>query len=262
MALITLTTDFGIRSAYVPVMKGVILSIAPQVQILDLTHQIAPQNIREVDRFLGSVLPLFPLNTIHVAVVDPGVGSDRSPLCIDFADFIAIGPDNGLFTQLLIKYPNAIIRKLNQPQFWRSNISNTFHGRDIFAPVAAHLANGVKIDQIGEIIPDCLKLAYSQPTITNNFMTGEIDEIDDFGNIITNLPPLPTPFTHHPNIRVEIGDQIISCMPVLTYSKGKENEFLILASSDNRLEIAIHLQNAANKLNVKVGNTVTIYFFD
>src|SRR5215211_4556203 len=138
--VITLTTDFGRASPYVAVMKGVILSINPLARLVDLTHDIRPQDVRHACYFLATAVPYFPPGTIHVCVVDPGVGSQREALYVEVAGQWMIGPDNGIFTGLCRQTKPACVRKLADRRFWRSHVSDTFHGRDIFAPVAAHLS--------------------------------------------------------------------------------------------------------------------------
>src|SRR5579883_689253 len=145
--LITLTTDFGRASPYVAVMKGVILSINPQANIIDLTHEIRPQDVRHASYFLGTAVPYFPPGTIHVCVVDPGVGSERAAISITKNGRYFVGPDNGVFSKVLrCGEGEAITHKLTQSRYWRTNTpSDTFHGRDIFAPVAAHLSLGIQL---------------------------------------------------------------------------------------------------------------------
>ena len=142
--IITLTTDFGTASPYVAVMKGVILSINPAARIHDLTHSIRPQDLRHASYFLSTATPYFPAGTIHVCVVDPGVGSDRALICAEVGEQRFVGPDNGIFSGVYCKAGGAArVRRLTERRFWRPRVSDTFHGRDIFAPVAAHLSLGI-----------------------------------------------------------------------------------------------------------------------
>lgn len=189
--LVTLLTDFGLNDVYVGVMKGVIAQINPQLNVIDLTHQIPPQNVTAAQFNLISAYPYFPDGTVHVAVVDPGVGGVRRSIAIALANGFLVGPDNGIFTGLLAQQPVIQAVELTNTEYWRiPQPSNTFHGRDIFAPVAAHLASGVSIQQIGESIePETLvQLPMALCTPTANGFSGSIQYIDRFGNAVTNIP--------------------------------------------------------------------------
>ncbi len=158
MTIITVTTDFGTADSYVGVMKGVILGIASDVRLVDLSHEIAPQDVRGAEFILSRAVPFFPDGTVHLAVVDPGVGSHRRPLLITTSRASYVGPDNGLFT-FALEETSAEIFELDRPEFWLSSVSRTFHGRDIFAPVAAHVARGVPRHNLGRRIYDPVRLS-------------------------------------------------------------------------------------------------------
>ncbi len=158
MTIITLTTDFGLSDGYVGAMKGVILGIAPAAHLVDLSHEIAPQDVRQAAHVLADAVPYFPAGTVHLAVVDPGVGSARRPLLITTPRAAFVGPDNGLFT-FILGTAKTQAWALDQPGYWLPEISRTFHGRDIFAPVAAHLACGVPPEMLGSPITDAAPLA-------------------------------------------------------------------------------------------------------
>ncbi|HEX9116291.1 MAG TPA: SAM-dependent chlorinase/fluorinase, partial [Anaerolineae bacterium] len=162
MTVITLTTDFGLADGYVGIMKGVILGIAPTAQCVDLTHEIAPQDVRRAALVIAQASPYFPKGTIHLVVVDPGVGSERRPLIVQTPQACFVGPDNGLFTDAL-DAPTTISYAADRPQFWLPEISSTFHGRDIFAPLAAHLALGVAPETLGSPIRDAILLPRPMP---------------------------------------------------------------------------------------------------
>ncbi len=195
MAIITLMTDFGIKDGNVGVMKGIILSIAPGVQLVDLSHTIQPQNVNEAALILARSAPYFPAGTVHLVVVDPGVGTERRPMaaCIgapDAAQYYVL-PDNGVLTPLLERaeaqhWPVALVH-LDRPAFWLPTVSYVFHGRDIFAPVAAHLASGIPLDQLGSPLPDPVRLSLPHPERTSQGWLAEIIHIDHFGNISTSL---------------------------------------------------------------------------
>ena len=185
--MITLTTDFGTRDTYVAQMKGVIAGIAPDVRVIDGTHDIPAQDILAGAVALDSLVDAFPDGTIHVAVVDPGVGSQRAEVAVKTERFTLVGPDNGLFTLVLDRYPPTAIVSLTNPDYHRDPVSATFHGRDIFAPVAAHLANGVPIKQLGEPTTTLVNLNIPQPETTADGLSVLTLTADRFGNLITNL---------------------------------------------------------------------------
>lgn len=188
MAIITLTTDFGIADGYVGTMKGVILSIAPDVRLVDLSHDVAPQNVRQAAYVLSRAAPYFPAGTVHLAVVDPGVGSSRRPLAVTTPRAAFVGPDNGLFTFALAE-PDAQAWVLHEPAYWLAEPSRTFHGRDIFAPVAAHLVRGVAASAVGRPIADPVTLPLQRPERTGNrLITGHVIHVDRFGNLVSDIP--------------------------------------------------------------------------
>src|SRR5512143_3890050 len=192
MTVITLLTDFGILDGYPGVMKGVIWKIAPNVQIADISHTIRPQNILHGALALARTTRFFPPGTIHVAVVDPGVGTDRRPIGLRLGEHFFIGPDNGLFTMVLERaeeeHEPILAVVLDKRQYWLPEISHVFHGRDIFAPSAAHLAMGVALESLGTIIHDPIRLQIPRPEmIPGGGLRGQVMEIDTFGNLSTNI---------------------------------------------------------------------------
>ena len=188
--LITLTTDFGPTDTYVAQMKGVIAGIAPDARVVDGTHDIPAQDILAGAIALDSLVDAFPEGTVHVAVVDPGVGSQRAAVAVKTERFILVGPDNGLFTLVLNRYPPTAIVSLTNPDYQRDTVSATFHGRDLFAPVAAHLANGLPIKKLGEPATTLVNLNIPQPEITADGLIALTLTADRFGNLITNLTQL------------------------------------------------------------------------
>jgi S-adenosylmethionine hydrolase len=191
MALVTLTTDFGLKDGNVGVMKGVILRFAPQAQIVDISHLITPQNVPEAALVLGRSAPYFPEGSIHVVVVDPGVGTSRRPVAARLGKQLFVGPDNGTVTSLLEytekRGETATFVHLDRPEFWLPEVSHVFHGRDIFAPSAGHLAAGTPLDRLGTIIDDPVRLQLPRPERIPTGWRGEIIHIDHFGNIASNL---------------------------------------------------------------------------
>ena len=187
--IITLMTDFGLMDPYVGIMKGVILKIVPQATIVDLTHSISPQNIREAAFSLSTAIDYFPVGTIHLVVVDPGVGGKRRPIAVKTSQAYFVAPDNGVLTHSLKLNPASISIHLNNPAYHLPKVSKTFHGRDIFSPAAAHLARGIPIHALGDRINDLVQISISQPVYQpNGNIEGQIQHIDRFGNCITNIP--------------------------------------------------------------------------
>ena len=260
MSVITLTTDFGIKDGNVGVIKGVIWGIAPHAQIADLSHMISPQDIAEGGLILSRSAPYFPPGTVHVVVVDPGVGTERRPIAARLGEGYFVGPDNGLVTRLL----EQVVREglpvefyhINRPQYWLSDVSHVFHGRDIFAPVAAHLANGVSLPQLGSQVADPFRLTLSQPERTSFGWRGEVIHIDHFGNIATNLrlEHLGRPA----QVRVRLGNLEISGM-VLTFGDRSPGELVSLYGSTGTLIVCVVNGNAAGRLGVRVGDPVEVW---
>ncbi|MDI6854350.1 MAG: SAM-dependent chlorinase/fluorinase, partial [Deltaproteobacteria bacterium] len=185
--IITLLTDFGCRDAYAAAMKGVILGINPQVCLVDLTHEIPPHDIAAAAFVLAEAAPFFPPETIHLAVVDPGVGSARRGLAARARGQFCIGPDNGLFHFLFQGAPDLAIFSLENPAYFLSEISATFHGRDIFAPVAAHLSRGLALEKLGPVVDDPVVLPVAEPVFGRDRAEGEIVYVDRFGNLVSNI---------------------------------------------------------------------------
>jgi S-adenosylmethionine hydrolase len=262
--LLTLLTDFGLSDSFVGVMKGVIAGIAPTVQVIDLTHQIPAQNIA-LGRFaLMTAVPYFPVGTVHVAVVDPSVGGDRRSVAIVIGHDSShplgflVGPDNGLFSGVLSQYPALAAVELTNPQYWRiPEPSSTFHGRDIFAPVGAHLAQGVPLDQLGTAIaPDTLVQLNLPPCHSQgNMITGCIQAMDHFGNLITNIPGNLLP---SPRWSVRIGTLTVA--GDRTYSNVPPGQLIALIGSHGYIEIAINHGNAEATLNLHLGNPIEVFW--
>ena len=258
MNSITLTTDFGLKDGNVGVMKGVILGIAPQAQIVDLSHLIQAQDILEAALVLRRSAPYFPAGTIHVVVVDPGVGTQRRPLGARIGSHFYVGPDNGTIT-MLVEYARVHDWRmefflLDRPDTWLEPVSNVFHGRDIFAPVAAHLANGTPLNELGTVITDPVLLHLPHPMPTATGWVGEVIHIDHFGNISTNINE------HHlssPGVRVRIGGAVLDGL-VRTFGEGKPGELVALFGSTGSLIVSEVNGNASERLKIRVGAAVTV----
>jgi S-adenosyl-L-methionine hydrolase (adenosine-forming) len=257
-AIITLTTDFGAGSRYVAAMKGVILSINPHARLIDLSHVIPPQDIRTGAIVLAETTRWFPPETIHIAVVDPGVGSDRRIVYARIGQRHYIAPDNGLLSGLtMLESPSKIVC-LTRPEHWLGDVSPTFHGRDIMAPVAARLSLGLSPDQLGEPCGQLIALPWPEVQKVPNRIDGEVIEVDSFGNLITNI-------TRDMLHGVPTSDVVIvSCEEhetqgiYATYSDQPPMTFMAHVGSTGRLELAIVDENASAMLGVRVGAPVRV----
>jgi S-adenosyl-L-methionine hydrolase (adenosine-forming) len=255
--IITLTTDFGVESPYVAAMKGVVLGVNPAARLLDLTHQVPPQDVCCAAFFLAGAVPYFPAGTVHVVVVDPGVGSERAVLYVEAGDQRLLVPDNGCWTSLLKPGPPAprVIR-VDEPRYWRQPVSATFHGRDIFAPVAGHLSLGVDPADLGPVVTGWVRLPEPPPPRPGmNSLTGQVVFVDHFGNLITNIPAENL----QPPTLLCVGEQSRKRFRwVRTYAEATPGTLVALASSNGMLEVAVVQGNAARKLKAGVGTPVTV----
>jgi S-adenosyl-L-methionine hydrolase (adenosine-forming) len=254
--VITLTTDFGLKDAFVGVMKGVIAGINPQVQVIDLTHGIPAQDVLAGALTLRHSAAYFPRGTIHVAVVDPGVGTARRPLLIEFEGSYFIGPDNGLLSLALEnKKPNHIVQ-LSNPAYHLQPTSATFHGRDIFAPVAAYLSRGVSATVFGDHLEAFEQLTLPQVSRSGNEIRGEIIYADNFGNLFTNI--------QEHDLKELAGAQCIVLGalripgPAFSYAAAKVGDFVAVVNSWGLLEIAVNGGNAQQRSGAKIGGRVKV----
>ncbi len=254
--ILTLLSDFGLSDVYVGVMKGEIAKINPHLTVIDLTHEIPAQNIAAARFCLMNAYAYFPQGSVHVAVVDPGVGSKRRSLAIKFAQGFLVGPDNGIFSGVLAQSPAIAAVELTSIQYWRSSQpSNTFHGRDIFAPVGAHLASGVPISQLGTKvdIDTLVQLNIQNIAVTSTGITGCIQYIDRFGNLITNIPG-----TTVENKTWNVLVKELSIPGCQTYSDVVPGKILALTGSHGYIEIAVANGNAQKQLQLAWGATVQV----
>ena len=267
--IITLTTDLGLTDAYVAAMKGVILGINPEAKLVDICHTIKPQNIAQAAFVLSRAYPFFPKGTIHVVVVDPGVGTERRAIILrtKWASFVA--PDNGVLSYVI---QQAIKRRLinnlqielepgleavaiTKSQFWRPTVSPTFHGRDIFAPVAARLSLDFPLTDFGKAITSVTILPLPQShQAADGSIIGHIIHIDSFGNLVTDVKSNDLPQAREA-VTIQVGNQVISG---LSHTYAEESGLLALIGSDGYLEIALSRGSASNFLNAEVGAEVRI----
>jgi S-adenosylmethionine hydrolase len=254
--LITLTTDFGTASPYVAAMKGVILSLNPDARLVDLSHHIPPQDIRHTAFFLASALPHFPADALHVVVVDPGVGTERPVLYVEVGAQRLLVPDNGCWTLLHEGHPPVRVIRLTDRRYWRHTVSATFHGRDVFAPVAANLSLGLDPRKLGPPVANWVRLQRPVPTQQPEGIVGEVVFVDHFGNLVTNIPG--EVLTQHAGRRwVKVGEQEVPRF-VLHYADAEPGTLIALVSSDGWLEVAVAHGSAARRLQADVGTPVSV----
>lgn len=259
MNIITLLTDFGLKDGNVGVMKGVIWGINPQIQIADISHNISPQNISEASLILLRSAVYFPPGTIHTVVVDPGVGTARRPIAARVGPYYFVGPDNGVITMLYEK-ANQLGWEVNfvhtdVSNYWLPNTSNVFHGRDIFAPVAAHISLGVSLEKIGSPINDISLIELPVPVRLGSVIKGEIIHIDHFGNLSTNIRE--EYLDNQAKLIVYYEDYVIEGI-VKTFGDRPLGELIALYGSTGNLIISIVNGSAAEYIGAEVGDAVTV----
>lgn len=256
--IVTLLTDFGEADGYTGILKGVILAIAPEARIVDLSHQIPPQDITAGALVLRSAAPYFPADTIHVAIVDPGVGSARHAIAIRTRHGTFIGPDNGVLSLAVGPAADAHVREISNPAWLRPDRSNTFHGRDIFAPAAGHLAAGADFDECGPSrsrFEELLLPAWHE--VPGGEIAGEILYRDRFGNLVTNLDDAALARFRHSRVSVSIRGIHVRGL-VSSYAAARDGELLAIMNSWNLLEIARKNGSAADELGAGPGTPLTV----
>ena len=261
LGLITLLTDFGDQDSFVASMKGVILTINPQASLVDLSHHVPPHSVEEAAYLLNSCYRYFPEGTVHVAVVDPGVGSARRPLLVTAASYHFLGPDNGLFSYVLKDEADVEVREIENQQYRLKSVGHTFDGRDLFAPSAAWLAKGVPASSFGRVIHDPVTLSIVVPTRQGNSLVGRIEHVDRFGNLISNLTQQHIEEVHavtkHRQLSVRIGEQMIEGL-VASYREGAVGQPSALLNSDGKLEIFVKEASASDLLKAGRGARIEV----
>lgn len=256
--IITLTTDFGNGSRYIAAMKGVILSINPRAQIVDVTHDVPHQDIRTGAIVLAESTRWFPPDTIHVAVVDPGVGSNRRIAYARIGQHHFIAPDNGLLSGVLkLAQPSKIVC-ITRPEHWLPEVSHTFHGRDIMAPVAARLSQGLSPDELGESCDQLIELHWPEVQKVPNRIDGQVIEVDSFGNLITNITRDMLNGVPRSDVVIVTCEEHETQGIYATYSDQPTMTFMAHVGSTGRLELAIVDENASAMLGVRVGAPVRV----
>jgi len=261
MAGIALMTDFGTRDHFVATMKGVILQIDPRATIVDITHEVDPQQIQDAAFTLRQAFPYFPERTIFVVVVDPTVGTSRRILAGRYSNRIVLAPDNGVLTLVHRDAEFQEIRVVENRLFLASSLSSTFHGRDVFAPVAAHLSKGVRMEDLGPTADQIEILNVVKPARgENGTLTGQVIYVDRFGNLITNISALDLSAAHSPgrSHQVYIEDREIGPIRI-TYADVPQGQLLALIGSTDMLEIAVNQGSARERLNLSKGARVIVH---
>lgn len=254
MRPIALLTDFGLDDYFVGAMKGVIISINPHASIIDITHNVRPQDIRSAAFTLAACWRDFPVRTVFVAVVDPGVGSDRRAILVEAETHFFLAPDNGLFSFVFEEASGARVFELTNARYFRHPVSRTFHGRDIFAPVAAHLSNGVAPEEFGQEIKDFVRFPIPRPQRNaNGEIDAEIVHVDRFGNLISNLTRRDLP----PQFVIEVEGRRITRLAEF-YAGETAGEVFAIFGSAGYLEISANRDSAAELLNAEVGVRVLV----
>jgi len=261
MKVLTFLSDFGVKSAYVSQMKAIALSMT-DARIVDISHEITPYNIREGAFVLMTTISYFPVGTVHVAVVDPGVGTSRKGIVVTTRTQILVGPDNGLLIPAARALGDFTVYEIANSELNLDFVSNTFHGRDIFTSVAAHILNGLLFKKIGPVIKDFTDLDFGNFEINNKTIIGKVIYIDGFGNIITNINgfALKQILNFDKKIVLFIGKKKFLIPFVKSYNFVKPKKLLATIGSSNYLEIALNQSNAAKKLGIKPDCKIKILF--
>jgi hypothetical protein len=257
--LITLTTDFGYADTYVAEMKGVILSIAPDVQLVDVTHAIPPQEVRSAALAVAQAIRAFPPKTVHIVVVDPGVGSDRALLAVEAAGQRFLSPDNGALTEVIDNDSSARLHRLTEPSFWRHPVSPTFHGRDILAPVAAHWILGRDLADFGPEVSASTVVRLDMPRSVRgeSGAQGQVVRVDSFGNLVTNIARADLPAVEPQRLVVSIfAESAVGLCQY--YAERPVGSLVALLGSHGRVEIGVNQGSAAMRLNASPGAPVSV----
>jgi S-adenosylmethionine hydrolase len=258
--IITLTTDLGLKDPYVAEMKAVILKICPSAVIVDVSHQVEKFNVKMGAYVLASAAPYFPEGTINVAVVDPGVGTERRSLCIQTRHGYFIGPDNGVLVMAAKAQGIEHVYELTNSRFMMANVSNTFHGRDIFSPAAAHLANGKKPSDLGQETKKITAPEYAKVVRRKAGLVGEVIYVDDFGNIITNIGEKElAPMRTIKAVKVKVKNTWFTLRFCRAYGEVEAQEPLALIGSYNFLELSINQGNASRVFKAKSGDKIILH---
>lgn len=256
---ITLTTDFGNNDHLVAAMKGVILKVNPDVHIVDITHNVSPYDILDAAFTLSNCYKYFPPRTIHLVVIDPGVGTQRRPLLVSGTTHYFVAPDNGVLSPVYEQEERLTVRHITAEHYFLSPISNTFHGRDIFAPAAAWLAKNSAPSSFGDEVTDFVRFAMPKAKVNGNLVKGLVMKVDNFGNMITNITAADVPqlLSSAVQAKITVATKEVTKF-VHTYAQGAQGEPIALIGSGGFLEICIAKGNAARTLAANRGSEVTV----
>ena len=257
--IITLTTDYGTNDHLAGTLKGVILKVVPDATVVDITHQVNPFDLLDGALAIGSSYSYFPARTIHVVVVDPGVGTSRRPLLVSAGNQYFVAPDNGVLSVVYERETDVVVRHANVEHYYLQPLSKTFHGRDIFAPVAAWLAKGAQISSMGDEITDYKRFAMPKPKASNGHVKGVVMRIDSFGNLLTNfrIEDLPSSVLTDGKINFQVGKHAVTRV-VETFALGNKAEPVAFVGSSGYVEIAVNKGNAAQALAIGRGAPVVL----
>jgi S-adenosylmethionine hydrolase len=255
--IITLTTDFGLSDHFGGVMKGVILGICPAAEIVDISHEVGAFGVTEGAFLLAQAYRYFPRGTVHVAVIDPGVGTSRRPILVEAAGQRFVAPDNGVLTMIYAREEHKV-RWVAAQKYFLKPVSQTFHGRDIFSPVAAHLASGVSPAKMGKVIADYMRLHFENPVRTaRRGWTGAVLKIDRFGNLITNFPAEEFPDLDKRPFEMSVGMRTVGKL-ARNYAECAPGELFLIVGSSGYLEVSSSQASAAKILGCGVGAPVEL----
>ena len=257
--IITLTTDYGLNDHLVGTLKGVILKINPEATIVDITHNVAPFDLLDGALAIGNAYSYFPARTIHVVVVDPGVGTERRPLLVTAENQYFVAPDNGVLSLIYEREENVVARHVTAEHYYLQPVSKTFHGRDVFAPVAAWLSKGWQTASMGEEITDYKKFAMPKPKTADGVAKGIVMRVDAFGNLVTNfrVEDLPESALTNGEVNFQVGTQAVSRM-VPTFASGDAGEAVAYVGSAGYVEIGVNKGNASRTLSIGRGTAVVL----
>jgi S-adenosylmethionine hydrolase len=258
-SIVSLTTDFGLNDWFVGTVKGVVLGINPSARVVDISHEIPGGDICAGAFVLAASYRFFPKGTVHVAVVDPGVGSQRRAIAAQTSNHFFVGPDNGVLSWALGKEKVEAIHALENPQYFVHPVSHTFHGRDVFAPVAAHLSCGVEIHRFGRRLKDFQRLPWPRPRVSRNGVAGEVIYLDHFGNVITNIEAPNLAKLAKRRLSVWLGGKRLCSLGAFYQSVTKGTPVAVIGSS-GFLEIAINGGSAASNFGIRAGDGVRVTF--
>ncbi|HUB78227.1 MAG TPA: SAM-dependent chlorinase/fluorinase [Bryobacteraceae bacterium] len=251
--IVTLTTDFGLSDHYVGSMKGVILRICPGTPIIDISHEVTPYAIAEGAYLIAQAYLTFPRGSVHVVVVDPGVGSERRPILMEAAGQYFIAPDNGVLGMIIAREKHKV-RAISNSRYFHHPVSQTFHGRDIFAPAGGHLASGVRSSSFGKIIADYVRPSFAEPRQTGpKSWAGEILKVDHFGNIVTNFRAADFPRFEEITIGVTNVGRLVR-----SYAESPSGELVAIAGSSGYWEVSLNQGSAADRIGCRAGDACHI----